>query len=63
MKIHIITIFPESFSSYFWSSIIKKAIDSNLVEFKYYKLALKNWGNGKSWIAIGELELQGYKSN
>lgn len=38
MKIHIITIFPESFSSYFWSSIIKKAIDSNLVEFKYYKL-------------------------
>ena len=38
MKIHIITIFPESFFSYFWSSIIKKAIDSNLVEFKYYKL-------------------------
>lgn len=38
MKIHIITIFPESFSSYFWSSIIKRAIDSNLVEFKYYKL-------------------------
>ena len=32
-------------------------------EFKYYKLALKNWGNGKSWIAIGELELHGYKSN
>jgi len=38
MKIHIITIFPESFSSYFWSSIIKRAIESNLVEFKYYKL-------------------------
>lgn len=38
MKVHIITIFPESFSSYFWSSIIKRAIDSNLVEFKYYKL-------------------------
>ncbi len=38
MKIHIITIFPESFSSYFWSSIIKRAVDSNLVEFKYYKL-------------------------
>ncbi len=38
MKIHIITIFPESFISYFWSSIIKKAIDSNLIEFKYYKL-------------------------
>ncbi len=38
MKIHIITIFPESFSSYFWSSIIKKSIDSNFLELKYYKL-------------------------
>lgn len=38
MKIHIITIFPESFSSYFWSSIIKKAIDLELLEFNYYKI-------------------------
>lgn len=38
MRIHIITIFPESFLSYFWSSIINKAIEWNLVDFKYYKL-------------------------
>ncbi|MDD3145550.1 MAG: tRNA (guanosine(37)-N1)-methyltransferase TrmD [Candidatus Gracilibacteria bacterium] len=38
MKIHIITIFPESFSSYFSSSIMKKALDNNLFELNYYKL-------------------------
>ncbi|MDD2907838.1 MAG: tRNA (guanosine(37)-N1)-methyltransferase TrmD [Candidatus Gracilibacteria bacterium] len=38
MKIHIITIFPESFFSYFSSSIMKRAIDSDLFEINYYKL-------------------------
>lgn len=38
MKIHIITIFPESFESYFSSSIMKKAIDNNLFFIELYKL-------------------------
>jgi len=38
MKIHIISIFPESFESYFGSSIIKKAIDNHLFEPIFYKL-------------------------
>lgn len=38
MKIHIITIFPESFKSYFDSSIMYKAIDNNLFELELYKL-------------------------
>ncbi len=38
MKIHIITIFPESFKSYFESSIIWKAKEKNLFEFFLYKL-------------------------
>jgi len=38
MKIHIITIFPESFDSYFSSSIIWKARDKGLFELELYKL-------------------------
>ena len=38
MKIHIITIFPESFSSYFDSSIIWRAKDKWLFDIKLYKL-------------------------
>ena len=38
MKIHIITIFPESFDSYFSSSIIWKAKDKWLFEIELYKL-------------------------
>ncbi len=38
MNIHIITIFPDSFSSYFSNSIIKNAIDNKLLNIYYYKL-------------------------
>jgi len=38
MKIHIITIFPESFDSYFSSSIMKKGIEKWLFELFFYKL-------------------------
>lgn len=38
MKIHIITIFPESFSSYFSSSIMKRAIEDGFLELNFYKL-------------------------
>jgi len=38
MKIHIITIFPESFDSYFSSSIMKKALEKGLFELVFYKL-------------------------
>lgn len=38
MKIHIITIFPQSFESYFNTSILKKAIDLKKLEISYYKL-------------------------
>jgi len=38
MKIHIITIFPESFESYFSSSIMWKAREKNLFELELYKL-------------------------
>ncbi len=38
MKIHIITIFPESFNSYFSSSIIWKAKDNWLFELELHKL-------------------------
>lgn len=38
MKIHIITIFPESFESYFWSSIVKRAQEKEKVAFFYYRL-------------------------
>lgn len=38
MNFHIITIFPESFESYFSTSIMKKAIEKNLFSMNYYKL-------------------------
>lgn len=38
MNFHIITIFPESFKSYFSSSIMKRAIDKWLFSIKLYKL-------------------------
>ena len=38
MKIHIITIFPESFKSYFSSSIIWRAKEKWLFELELYKL-------------------------
>ena len=38
MKIHIITIFPESFESYFSSSIIWRAKEKWLFEIELYKL-------------------------
>lgn len=47
MKFHIITIFPESFDSYFASSILWRAIEKKLFEVKFYKLndfSSKNFG-------------------
>ncbi len=38
MKIHIITIFPESFDSFFSTSIISRAKDNNLFWYELYKL-------------------------
>ena len=38
MKIHILTLFPESFESYFKSSIIKIAIDKKLFEPLFYNI-------------------------
>lgn len=38
MKIHIITIFPESFESYFSSSILKRAIENEKITIYFYKL-------------------------
>jgi tRNA (guanine37-N1)-methyltransferase len=38
MHIHVITIFPESFVSYFSSSIMKNAISKWLFEIEFYKL-------------------------
>ncbi len=38
MKIHIITIFPESFEGFLKTSILKNSIDKNLIEINIYKL-------------------------
>ncbi len=38
MKIHIITIFPESFDSFFSSSIIKRWFENKLFDVELYKL-------------------------
>lgn len=38
MRIHIITIFPESFNSFFETSIIWNAVKKGLFEFELYKL-------------------------
>lgn len=46
MKIHIITIFPESFTSYFSSSIMKKAIENHLFSIELYKL--NDFSNNKT---------------
>ncbi|MDF1682245.1 MAG: hypothetical protein P1U46_00215 [Patescibacteria group bacterium] len=46
MKIHIITIFPESFTSYFSSSIMKKAIENELFSIELYKL--NDFSNNKT---------------
>lgn len=36
MNFHIITLFPEAFSSYFGSSIIKRAIDDKKIKVSFY---------------------------
>lgn len=38
MNFHILTIFPESFESYFWSSIMKKALEKKYFSINLYKL-------------------------
>lgn len=48
MKIHIISIFPESFESYFNSSILGRALEKKLFEVEFYKLnnfSDKNFGH------------------
>lgn len=48
MKIHIITLFPESFESYMNSSILWRAKEQNLFELYLYKLSnfsTKNFGH------------------
>lgn len=54
MKIHIITIFPESFESYFSSSIIKRARDDNFLEIHFYKL------NDFSVVPTGRVDDKAY---
>lgn len=46
MKIHIITIFPESFKSYIESSIFKRAINDKKLEILFYKL--NDFSNSKT---------------
>ena len=46
MIFHIITIFPLSFDSYINSSILKRALEKNLIELKFYDLA--NYSSVKS---------------
>jgi tRNA (guanine37-N1)-methyltransferase len=38
MKFHIITIFPESFTSHFATSMMKKALEKRLFSLELYKL-------------------------
>ncbi len=47
MNIHIITIFPESFDSFFSTSIISKANKNNLFWYKLYKLNDFSYNNTK----------------
>lgn len=54
MKIHIITIFPESFDSYFSSSIIKRAIEDSFFEAVFYKL------NDFSVVPTGRVDDKAY---
>lgn len=44
MKIDIVTLFPEMFQGPFQNSIIKRAIDKNIVEISIHNL--RNWGLG-----------------
>lgn len=45
MKISVITLFPQMFSSVFSQSIIKRAIDNNLLEISF--INLRDFGLGK----------------
>lgn len=54
MKIHIITIFPESFDSYFSSSIIKRAREDGFLEVFFYKL------NDFSLLPTGRVDDKAY---
>lgn len=45
MKISVITLFPEMFSSTFNESIIKRAVDKNLLQISFVNL--RNFGIGK----------------
>lgn len=54
MKIHIITIFPESFDSYFSSSILKRALQDGFLEVEYYKL------NDFSLLPTGRVDDKAY---
>lgn len=47
VKIHIITIFPESFDSYLSTSIAKNAVDKRLLDIKLYKLNNFSYDNLK----------------
>lgn len=54
MKIHIITIFPESFESYFSSSIMKRAREDNFLQIQFYKL------NDFSHLPTGRVDDKAY---
>ena len=45
MQIDIITLFPDMFSGPFAESIIKRAIDRDLITINLHNL--RNWGQGK----------------
>lgn len=45
MTFHIITIFPQIFSSYFKESILKRAQERGLIKIKIYDL--RNWADGR----------------
>ena len=45
LTVHIITIFPEAFNSYFNVSILKRALEKKLVKIKLYNL--RNWAKDK----------------
>lgn len=64
MKVHIITLFPDSFSSYFSSSIMKRAIEGKLLEVFFYDLwqfAQNTWGrlDDKAYGMHGQVMIPG----
>lgn len=64
MKVHIITLFPDSFSSYFSSSIMKRAIEGKLLEVFFYdlwKFAQDTWGrlDDKAYGMHGQVMIPG----